>query len=271
MITSRDNPTVKLLASLREAKGREKAGLALAEGPHLAQEAFKSGVKIKLLALSESAERRAECAALLRAAEAAGVEVARLSDSCYAKLSDLRSPEGVAVAFARTARDLGQMLNSGARLAVAAGVQDPGNAGAIARAAEAAGASGAVFLGGVDVDGPKFIRAAMGSSFRLPCVRAETTEFLAAAKNAGLRLLACAAENSRAGAAARTIDFRRADYSAPAAVCVGGEGAGLPDELLHAVAETVFIPMRGAVESLNAAVAAGIILHHAWAPPPDRD
>ena len=103
---------------------------------------------------------------IYRYAEKGGVEILAVSDDCYAKLSDLQSPEGAAVAFAPSALGLEMILGEPRpRLLVAAGVQDPGNAGALVRTAEAAGAAGCVFLDSIDVYAPKFLRAAMGGVF----------------------------------------------------------------------------------------------------------
>ena len=124
------------------------------------------------------------------------------------------------------------------------------------RVAEAAVASGCVLLDSLDLTGPKFLRATMGSCFRLPCARAGTDEFLRIGK--GLRILAAVGPKHD-----NSIDFRQADYTSPVAICIGAEGAGLSRELLTAAKQRIFIPMSGRVESLNAAVAAGIILYRA--------
>ena len=259
MICSRANPRIKTLAALQTRKGREEQGLAIAEGIHLCEEAFRSGAAVRTLILSESMIGRAEAPILRLLAEATGVEVLEVSNTCYAKLSDLQSPEGTAVVFAPRPPHFAELLaEPRPRLLVAAGVQDPGNAGALVRTAEAAGASGCVFLDSIDVLAPKFLRAAMGSAFRIPCCPADTEEFLERARGRTLRLLAAAAE-----AAPKAVGYDAADYAPPVALCVGGEGAGLPSELLASVATRIFIPMSGRVESLNVAVAAGILLYQA--------
>jgi RNA methyltransferase, TrmH family len=282
MISSRSNPRLKALATLQTRKGREAQRLAIAEGIRLCEEAFRSGIAVRTLVLSASMQQRPEAAALIESAAKRDAEILDVADDCYAKLSDLQSPEGAAVVFAPAPPALAPLLEQPlSRLLVAAGVQDPGNAGALARVAEAAGATACVFLGGVDVFAPKFLRAGMGSAFRLPCAAGRIEDFLAIARAEGVRLLAAVAEDRPAAqvqgptsprktrhARRNAISFDSADYSPPMAICVGGEGAGLPPELLEAASERVFIPTAGPVESLNVAVAAGILLYQAkrcWA------
>lgn len=253
LITSRNNPLVKELAQLAKEPG--PAG-AFAEGYHLCREAFLSGLPVRRLVCTPQAADSAEGVAIVGQARAAGAPLIEVVPECYEKISRLQSPEGMAVEFVPPAASLAQVLGAACRVLVAAGVQDPGNAGALVRVAEAAGASGCVFLGGADVYGGKFFRASMGSAFRLPCVRATEPAFLAAVASQKVRLLVA---QMRPGAE----DFSRAQYAPPVAVCVGGEGGGVPPELAAAAAGAVYIPMSGRVESLNVAVAAGIILYRA--------
>ncbi len=259
MITSRANSRIKALAALKQARHRRETGLTLVEGIHLVQEAMAAQDEmhngIRTLIISPDAVRRPESRVLLEQAEDARIEILEVSCECYAKISGLRSPEGIAVVFAFSQASLDDLCNDAkSRLLVAAGLQDPGNAGALVRVAEAAGASGCVFVDSIDLSGPRFLRATMGSCFRLPCARANMKEFVNCAKN--LRLLP-AVGNSPG------TDFQGADYTPPVAVCIGAEGTGLAPELLALSQERVFIPMCGRVESLNAAVAAGIILYQA--------
>jgi len=138
-----------------------------------------------------------------------------------------------------------------------AGLQDPGNAGAIIRSAAAAGATGVV-LDELSADpwGWKALRASMGSAFQLPVVRSRAlTSLIKEWKAAGTRIVATM---PRGGVSMYDVDFTK-----PTAVLLGGEGAGLPEEFAAAADLRVSIPMHGAVESLNAAVAAAILLYEA--------
>jgi TrmH family RNA methyltransferase len=256
MITSRNNPRIKYLCSLAKSKTRESEGVALAEGVHLLLDAARAGIGIRTVIMSESMSRHPEAARVHECALATGAEILEISDSCYDKISQLKSPEGVAAVVEISRRDLREAFTPDARLLVAAGVQDPGNAGALARVAEAAGVSGCIFLGGVDIHGAKFMRASMGSCFRLPCFAAGNSEFVELAQVFEMRLLAAhAGENSMA--------YDQVEYFPPVAICVGGEGQGIAPEILQISREIIRIPMSGETESLNVAVAAGIILYQA--------
>ena len=136
-------------------------------------------------------------------------------------------------------------------------VQDPGNVGAIIRAAEACGATGVVAgEGTADPFGWKALRGAMGSTFRLPVASGQTlADAVASARAAGLRVFATAA---REGTPLAACDLR-----GPSAILFGGEGAGLPQDLLDASDERLTIPMRPPVESLNVAIAAALVLYEA--------
>ena len=255
MITSRQHPRIKLLASLKTRKGRKEEQKILVEGTRLVKEASQYA-EVSTLVVSELFLRQENADTLINTVREKGAEVLEVSSSCYAKISDLKTPEGIAAVVRPRKFDPDELLNSSARLLVAGGIQNPGNAGALVRTAEAAGASGCLFLGGVDLTHPRFIRGAMGGTFRLPCAAGEVAHFIEAAARAGTRILA-----ARAGAG--SIDYADADYSPPVAICLGAEGRGLPPEIERAADSSVFIPMAVPVESLNAAVAAGIILYRA--------
>ena len=136
-------------------------------------------------------------------------------------------------------------------------VQDPGNVGAIIRAAEACGATGVVAgEGTADPFGWKALRGAMGSTFRLPVASGQTlADAVGSARAAGLRVFATAARDGTPLAAC--------DLRGPSAILFGGEGAGLPQDLLDASDERLTIPMRPPVESLNVAIAAALVLYEA--------
>lgn len=255
LITSRANPRVRALAELRQSKHRQAQSLTLAEGLHLVVGAFASPVSIASLVVAERAFAHPDLPALEQQARARSVDILRLSDSCYDKITALDSPDGLAVTIRAAAVPLESLLTVTARLLVAAGVQDPGNAGALVRTAEAAGATGCIFLAGVDLSHPRFLRGAQASSFRLPCVSTSEADFLAALKSSPIRLLVADPR--------KAADYRAADYTPPLAIVVGAEGQGVPPSLLAAADARVSIPMKPPVESLNVAVAAGVLLYQA--------
>lgn len=260
MIISRHNPRIKALAALHQGRRRKETGLSLAEGVRVAREALLYA-KAETLAISEKLRGTKAGEELEELARERGVEILPVTELCYNKISRLESPEGAAVVVRIRRIEIADLLTPVCRLVVGAGLQDPGNAGAIARTAEAAGATGCLFLDGIDPGHPRFLRGAMGSAFRLPCADGKTAAFLAAAAKIPVRILA-------AGADPAAFSYREADFTPPCAICIGGEGTGLPGEIIRGAERLITIPMAGKTESLNAAVAAGIILYGAnWTRP----
>ncbi len=265
-ITSRRNPLVRRLARLvADPAARRGEGVCVAEGPHLVREALAASVEVRTLVHTPEALARAEVRALVDAARDQDVDVVEMTASCYARFSALKSPEGLAAVAAWRPIGLEACLNADVRLVVLAGVQDPGNAGAVVRTALAAGAGGAVLCGGADPSHPGLVRASMGALFRLPLAISPMDELAARARSAGVRLLVAHARGA--------VDYRAADYRPPVAVVVGAEGGGVPPELVDLADARVTIPMAPGVESLNVAVAAGVLLYRArdqWSGEPSR-
>ena len=139
---------------------------------------------------------------------------------------------------------------------MAAGLQDPGNVGTILRSAEAFGAAGAFFTEGtVSPYNPKVLRGSAGSIFRLPVVQIASAELIPLLRRHGARMMATSSHKG--------IPLPEVTWTLPLAIFVGNEGAGLSRELLHQMDETIVIPQSAEVESLNAGVAASIVLYEA--------
>jgi TrmH family RNA methyltransferase len=187
----------------------------------------------------------------------AAPEVLRLGARVFASVSSLPAAQGVAALVLPKAWAIEDLFQPAPALVVLlAGVQDPGNAGTILRTAEAFGATGALLLEGtVHPENSKFLRASAGSAFRLPHLHGmKYGEALETLRGQGLRLYAAVPH------ARRTL--ADLDFAHPLALAIGSEGAGVPGPLL-AAAEQVSIPHAHKVESLNAAMAAGIFLYEA--------
>jgi TrmH family RNA methyltransferase len=250
-VTSARNP---LLQEVRRAVQRGTLtgeGLCVAEGFHLLEEALRSDCAIEHVIVAESVRTAL-------AAHVAGlkhVRVLAIDDALFSTVSSTEASQGVVTLLKPPAWTLDHVFRGLSLVAVVDGVQDPGNGGAIVRAAEAFGATGVVFLkGSVNPYNPKALRASAGSVFRIPLVAA-----------ADDRLLLAVAEKKRARLYAAmprggcTIDST--DLGCRCAVVIGGEGRGV-SQVLEAEATPLRIP-TSAVESLNAAMAAGIILYEA--------
>ena len=283
LITSRENRWLKLFRAALRGTGPAEGEAVGVEGPKLVEDALRSGLEAEALLLSESAESELE--PILRAAGATELGIARsrilrTTDRLFASVAGTEAPQGVAALFRAPAWEFEDVLRGPANLdgaftgdsalaIVMAGVQDPGNVGTIVRSAEAFGATGAVAARGTaDPWSPKALRASAGSALRLPLVRGVAIPvLLAQLKMARVKILAA---SGRAGVASRAADAgagahsrSNPDLRQPSAIFIGSEGAGLPHEVLHAADGTISIPMRPSVESLNAGIAASIVLFEA--------
>lgn len=243
LLESPANPLIKLVRRL--ARGGRRDPRFLLEGRKLVQAALESGVEVEC-ALVSSGRATDET----RALEARGIEVVEVIESLFRSASTLESPEGILAVGRRPARSVAELAAEGAIL-VSAGIQDPGNLGALARIAEAAGARALVLLkGSADPYAPKALRGSMGSLLRVPVFEIDD---IAALRKRGFRLAALV---PRGG-----VDFRAADFRPPVALLLGREASGLDDATVAGSDLLVTIPMRGAVESLNVATAAALVLY----------
>jgi RNA methyltransferase, TrmH family len=244
----------RLLRSLAERKHREAEGLFAAEGVRAVEDLAASGLPLRFAVASSSLEDNPRGAALRRMLEARGVAVRDTGDRELRDLAGTEHPQGI-VAVAEIPRWTLGSLRVDAEPAVVLvldAVQDPGNFGTLARTAEALGAAGVIALPGtVDPWNPKSVRAAMGSSFRLPIVPVDWDA--AAPWLAEHRLPVIAAV---VGA-----DPLPAPPPARAALVLGNEGAGVGEATLAAADRHAGIPLRGRAESLNVGAAGAILLY----------
>ena len=253
-VASRQNARVKELRRLfHEAAPSEKGEVAI-EGMHLVEEAIRSGLRLEAVFCSESGRERAQ---KLLPQLSAHTEVLLLPDENFASAVPTETPQGVA-ALARVKKCVfGDTLSPApALLVITAGLQDPGNLGTIARSAEAFGATG-ILLGERTVSqwNWKAIRASAGSTFRVPMAKVDLSAALGEAKAHGVRVLATSSHKG-------TL-ISQADLRGPVALLVGSEGSGLAKDVLAQADEVVAIPQSPRVESLNAGIAASIILYEA--------
>jgi TrmH family RNA methyltransferase len=254
-IASRRNPLVERFRAVADA-GRS-ADLILLDGVHLIEEAIGSRVPIAVLAVTPRALAVPRVRHLVEQLDRATGDVYSVPDALLRAMSPVRAPSGL-VALARRPRWTLEQATAPAPplLVVATDVQDPGNAGAIARSAEAGGATGVVFCGAsADPFGWKALRGSMGSSLRLPVVEADLPDVLEAVHRAGSRVLATV---PRGGTSMFATDLRQG-----VAVLLGGEGPGLSEDVIARADARISIPMRGGGESLNVAVAAALLVYEA--------
>lgn len=243
------------IRDLHRRKARGRRGLALIEGVRLVEEALAAGLEFTGAVASEDLERTARGAALRAELGRHAVPVDEVAPRTLARLADTDTPQGI-VAVVLPPHWTADDLDPRGVLLVLDGVQDPGNVGTLVRTAHALGAAGAIALRGTaDPFGPKALRAGMGATFRLPLVPFEDAPFIAWARAHDVTLWAAAADGV---GIRRALAARRP--GAPVAVIVGNEGAGIRPALNAVAAQRVAIPLAAGAESLNVAVAAGILL-----------
>lgn len=227
------------------------------EGVHVVEEAIRSGLRFRAVLFRESAATTAE---RLLPQIGAHVETIILPDKIFDGAVASETPQGVAALVKLkeySLEDLFERLQVGP-IVVVSGLQDPGNLGTILRSAEAFGSAGVILgEGTVSRFNSKVIRGSAGSVFRLPVLTVKTTggieTILEKLRTKGVRLIATSSHKG--------TRLDEASLKAPSAIFVGSEGAGLPRELMARMDETVAIPHSPRVESLNAGVAASIVLY----------
>lgn len=244
----------RLIRSLAERKARDAEGLFVAEGVRAVEDLAASPLELRLSLVSSSLGDTPRGAALLAALEARGAPVRVADDRELRALADTDQPQGV-LAVAATPRAGLSALSVDAEPAVVLvldAVQDPGNFGTLVRTAEALGAAGVIALPGtVDPWNAKSVRAAMGSSFRLPIVQAGWDEAAPWLAERGIAVVA----------AVVGAEPLPSPPPARAALVLGNEGAGVRDETLARAGLRAGIPLRGRAESLNVGAAGAILLH----------
>jgi TrmH family RNA methyltransferase len=277
LITSRENKWLKIFRAALRGTGPAEGEPIGVEGPKLVEDALRSGLRSEALLVSESGEA-SDLERILRAAgeSEAGIPRSRLmrtTDKLFASVAGTETPQGVAALFAQPPWEFddvvrgaagvdGAFRGDAALVVVMAAVQDPGNVGTIVRSAEALGATGVVSTrGSADPWSPKALRASAGSGLRFPVLRGMAIPvLLAQLRVAGIKIVAASSHSAAASGAGADAG---ADLRGAVAIFIGNEGAGLPREIENVADARISIPMNAGVESLNAGVAASVVLYEA--------
>jgi TrmH family RNA methyltransferase len=261
-IEGRHNPLVKQLRLAFSRTELTETGDCAIEGLRILEEAIRSGLRFSAVFFRDSSQDRAE---RLLPQIGAQVETLLLPDKLFDSLVPSESPQGVA-ALVRlknfSLEDVTERLQLGP-IIVLAGLQDPGNLGTILRSSEAFGSAGIVLgEGTVSPFNSKVVRASAGSVFRLPIIHrhgksttAKLEEISEKLRTQDVRLLATSSHKG--------TPLDQADLKSPAAIFFGNEGSGLPRDMMAKMDESIAIPHAPQVESLNAAIAASIVLYEA--------
>ena len=256
-ITSRDNSLLRHARDVRDGKDSESI---FVEGLRLCEEALRSSLKIEAVIYSDQIAKKDRAAKLIHSLEEVATKSASVSEKLLESISYTKTPQGIIVLASRptfTEKDFSRRQKDAPLLVILHRINNPVNLGAILRTAEAAGATGVITTAGTtDPFSAKSLRGAMGAAFRLPiwieidyaravewCCKREIQTVCATAK--------------------ATQDYIAMDWRQPTALILGAESAGLSTKEIAAANQAVRIPMKGSTESLNVAVAAGILLYEA--------
>jgi len=244
---------VSLVRDLQRRKGRRRRGLAVAEGVRLVEEAIAAGVRLHGVVAANDLDTGARGAALLESLGSHDVPVVLVPPRTLEQLADTDTPQGVLAVLEPPRWPLADIRPAHrAPVLVLDAVQDPGNVGTLIRTAFALGAAGAVLLpGSADPSNPKVLRAAMGATFRLPWATAADGEFRAWVREVDAVVWAAATDGT---------PVHRLSVPERLALVVGNEGAGVRPAVRELSRASVAIPLARGAESLNVAVAAGIVL-----------
>ena len=247
-ITSRTNPRLVHIRKLAGSAGlRRSSGTFLCDSPKLLSEAIQAGWEIVQVVSTHE---------VTLPPLPAGTEEIRVPRDVMDSISPMKTPPGVLCICRLPDQTLPRQL-TGQRYVVLDGVQDPGNVGTVLRTADAFGCSGLILLPGcADPFGPKTVRASMGAVFRCPVWTAGPEELERTLEKSGIPLYGAALRQD-------TLDVRQVDLKR-GALAIGSEGRGLSEDVLRRCHATIRIPMEPKCESLNAAVAAAILLWEAY-------
>ena len=254
IITSKDNPTVKLYQKLSSSKKeRLQYGLFVLEGLRIVEDALREDSGITQLILTEKAQER--FGEELLQADLRNTRTIVISNELGNRIASTDTTQGVfAVCRIPVQRKVSGIMKSGGRYLVLFGLQDPGNAGMIIRTADALGIDGVIMSGSCDLYSPKVIRSTMGSVFRMKIAVENDADTLFS------ELEAAGAVTSAAVIDKDAVPVTECSFGGTQAVFIGNEGNGLPADIAQRCTRRVIIPMHGNINSLNAAMAAGIMM-----------
>lgn len=254
IITSKDNPTVKLYQKLSSSKKeRLQYGLFVLEGLRIVTDALREDSGITQLILTQKAQER--FGEELLQADLRNTRTIVISNELGNKIASTDTTQGVfAMCRIPAARNVGSIMKSGGKYLVLFGLQDPGNVGMMIRTADALGIDGVIMSGSCDLYSPKVIRSTMGSVFRMKIAVENDADVLFE------ELHSAGAVTSAAVIDKDAQPVTDCSFDGTQAVFIGNEGNGLPADIAQRCTRRVIIPMHGNINSLNAAMAAGILM-----------
>ncbi|QXM06352.1 23S rRNA (guanosine(2251)-2'-O)-methyltransferase RlmB [Crassaminicella indica] len=257
-IYSSDNGAIKHVKELKKRKYRQKYSEYIVEGIRIIKDALENNQEIKYILFSESLYNVSGGQELFNILIKRNIKIYEIPKKIYTELSDTKSPQGIMAILSIKQYDLDEVLCASNNLFVVLDrIQDPGNLGTIIRTADAAGFAGVILTKGcVDLYNLKTIRATMGSIFHFPIIHGEETiKVIKHLKLKNIKIVSTSLKTDKY--------YDEVDYNERTALIIGNEANGVLEEVLENSDELVKIPMLGKAESLNASIAASIIMYEA--------
>ena len=254
-IQSSQNNTIKDIKALHLKKNRDEQSLYFVEGIRFVSDALDNGQTIVKVVVSEKLENLNGGKELLERVTALCDDCSLVSEKLFKEISDTQTPQGILAVLEKRNFEIQTVIEQGNSVVILDSLQDPGNVGTIIRTADAAGVS-AVFLtkGCVDIYSPKVLRSTMGSIFHIPIFEGQLiNEAIGLVKKSGYKVIASHLEGQN--------NYYDEELTVKCAIIVGNEANGISDETAEKADRLVKIPMPGKAESLNASVAASIMIY----------
>jgi len=255
MITSSKNQILKIVKSLKMKKSRDINKMFFIEGTRFFNEALAAEREIINIFLSETFSKSTAAAEIKEDVRLKNTLIYVVTDEIFKSLSDTENPQGILAVLETFQNKDNDILKNAEFIIVLDSLQDPGNVGTIIRTADAAGVDALILSKNcADIFNPKVLRSTMGSVFHVPILQSENiTEIIKMLKLSGVKIFASHLGGKK--------DFYKQDLSGRVAFVIGNEANGLKDEIIEMADEIIRIPMPGKTESLNASVAASVIMY----------
>ena len=245
-LQSLQNPAVKGWKKLLSKKGRDQSGLFIVEGFHLVEEAFKKTEIVQELIVREGVELPSHF-------YSDSMEITTVTDEIAQAIAETEHTQGVFAVCKQASQEFSALQAK--RILLIDSVQDPGNIGTMIRTADAAGIDAVILgKGSADPYNAKVLRSAQGSHFHLPIIKMDLQEVINEVKAQKIALYGTALEGA--------MEYRNVSSGEPFALIMGNEGAGVKQEWLEQTDQNLYVPIFGQSESLNVAVATGVLLYH---------
>ncbi len=254
-IQSSQNNTIKEIKALHQKKHRDSQGMYFVEGIRFVSDAVDNGQVIIKAVISDKLESLNGGELLISKLSEVCSDIYNVADKLFKEISDTQSPQGALAVLKKQTAEIGEALSEGKSMVVLDSLQDPGNVGTIIRTADAAGVSAVLMTRGcVDVYSPKVLRSTMGSVFHIPIIEdLDIINTIQLLKSKGYKVIASHLHGQN--------NYYDEDLTCKSAIIVGNEANGISEETAALSDKLVRIPMPGRTESLNASVAASIMIY----------